>query len=110
MKISTIAPAVALAALAACGEPQRSAPEGNVQGGAEDSQAQTYSATGQVTAVAGDQVTIAHGPVEALGWPAMTMSFTAPPEMVERTAVGRDVSFAFREDGGTYALTSLETR
>lgn len=49
-------------------------------------------------------------PVEALGWPAMTMSFTAPPEMAERTAVGRDVSFAFREGGGTYVLTSLETR
>lgn len=110
MKIWTTVPVAALAALAGCGEPRRSAPEANVQGGAEAGEARTYSATGRVTAVAGDQVTIAHGPVEGLGWPAMTMSFTAPPDIAQRAEVGRDVSFAFRRDGSTYVLTSLETR
>ncbi len=110
MKILTIVPLVALAALAACGEPQRSAPEASVQGASESKDGQTYSATGKVTAVAGDQVTIDHGPVEGLGWPQMTMSFTAPPELAKRAQAGRDVSFAFRQDGSTYVLTSLETR
>jgi hypothetical protein len=40
----------------------------------------------------------------------MTMSFTAPPELAQRAQAGRDVSFAFRQDGSAYVLTSLETR
>lgn len=109
MKILTIVPA-ALATLTACSEPQRSAPEANAQRGAEASEAQAYSATGEVTAVAGNQVTIAHGPVEGLGWPEMTMSFAAPPDIAQRAQVGSDVSFAFHQDGSTFVLTSLERR
>lgn len=69
---------------------------------------EVYSASGKVTAITSDEVTIAHGPVEAIGWPAMTMSFkAASQEMISGVSVGDQVSFAFTQDGGAYTLTSL---
>src|SRR3546814_11065896 len=50
-----------------------------------------YSATGAVTAVAGETVTISHGPVPDLQWPAMTMEFRAPsPDMLVGIGAGGD--------------------
>jgi len=103
--------AVALSLLlAGCGEDKNAAP-GNRQGREAGGAAQAgdvYSASGEVTAIAGDQVSIAHGPVEGIGWPAMTMSFRAgSAEMIQGVSVGDRVSFAFRQDGGAYVLTSL---
>ena len=97
--------------LAACGENQNLAAD-NRQGAdaapAVSQSGQVYSAEGDITAIAGDQVTISHGPVEGIGWPAMTMAFRAPsPEMAEGVSVGDRVSFAFRKDGSAYVLTSL---
>lgn len=100
--------------LAACGEPQNAATE-NRQGAdarpAAPQASEVYSATGELKAVSGAQVTISHGPVEGIGWPAMTMTFRAgSPEMVRGVSAGDRVSFAFRQDGGTYVLTSLQKR
>ena len=97
--------------LAACGDNQNAGTE-NRQGadaGPAASQAgEVYSATGEVTAITGDQVTISHGPVEGLGWPAMTMSFGAgSPEMIEGVSVGDRVSFEFHQVSGAYMLSSL---
>lgn len=96
--------------LAACGEDKNAAP-GNRQaaeGGPAAQAGEVHSASGKVTAISGDQVTIAHGPVEGIGWPAMTMSFRAgSPEMIKGVSVGDRVSFAFRQDGGAYLLTSI---
>lgn len=101
--------------LAACGEEA----EPNAAEGALSIEAQAtatpvagagaeYSATGDVTEVSADQVTISHGPVEALGWPAMTMSFEAPSgQMLEDVDVGDPVAFDFRQAGEEYVLTSL---
>jgi Cu/Ag efflux protein CusF len=96
--------------LAACGENRNAASENrSAEAGPTPSQgAQTYSAAGQVTAIAGDRVTIAHGPVEGIGWPAMTMNFrTGAPEMVQGVQAGDRISFEFRQDGEAYVLTSL---
>ena len=97
--------------LAACGEEHdvglenRSVSEA---GPAAPQAGPVYSAAGDVTAIAGDQVTISHGPVEGLGWPAMAMTFRAgSPEMIQGVSAGDRVSFAFRQDGGAYVLTSL---
>jgi Cu/Ag efflux protein CusF len=39
-------------------------------------------------------VTIAHQPIKALGWPAMTMPFkVASPAVLDKVAVGRKVQF-----------------
>ena len=67
-----------------------------------------HSAAGKVTAIAADQITIAHGPVEGLGWPAMTMTFrVAKPEVIPSLKVGDQVSFEFRMGGSGHALTSI---
>lgn len=72
--------------------------------------AQVYSGTGTVQSISGDQVTIAHGPIEGLGWPAMTMTFRAPPAMAQGVSPGAQVDFSFRQDGSSYTLTSLRPR
>lgn len=83
------------------GMPGHSQPAANSSG--------TYSATGSIAAVAGKQVTIKHGPVAALNWPAMTMAFQADdPSLVRGLKPGDEVAFSFRQDGGQYTLTSIE--
>lgn len=68
----------------------------------------SYAAAGKVMGIAGDQVSISHGPVEELGWPAMTMSFRATdPQMLVGLSAGDQIRFEFRKDAGDYALTSV---
>ena len=111
MKITHLGGVLALPLLiAACGETQEAATENRqdpVATGAP--QAGTiHAASGEVTALEEDRVTISHGPVETLGWPAMTMTFRAgSPEMVGQVSVGDQVSFSFRQHEGGYTLTSL---
>lgn len=96
--------------LAACGEDQTAA-TANRQGAQpvayNGESASVYSAVGEVTAVSGDQVTIAHGPVDGIGWPAMTMTFTAPGDLAEGVTPGTKVKFSFHQDDGAYVLSSL---
>ena len=63
--------------------------------------AKVASATGTVEAVdaAVGKITIAHGPVEALGWPAMTMGFKATPEQIASVQAGQKVRFEFQAQG-----------
>ena len=98
--------------LAACGERQSASPEGANAAGSStaNAAAEVYSGSGTVQSIAADKVTIAHGPIEGIGWPAMTMTFTAPPGMVEGVKAGTQVDFSFRQDGGAYVLTSLRPR
>lgn len=109
MNYSMFATAVGALALTACGQ-QDFGGERSANALEATAPAQVYSGTGTVTAIAGDQVTIDHGPIEGIGWPAMTMAFTAPPGVASGVEVGSEVSFAFHQDGSTNVLTSLETR
>ena len=106
MNYPILAAALALA-VAGCGQQQKSQPQANAPA-AET--ARTYSGAGKVTAVAGDQVSIAHGPIQGIGWPAMMMSFTAPAGMANGVKVGDQVLFSFRQQAGGYQLTSLQKR
>jgi Cu(I)/Ag(I) efflux system protein CusF len=112
MKSLPFAGALALSfVVAACGGSETTLQGGQgAQGSnaATPSAATTYSATGNVTVIAGDRVTISHGPVAGLGWPAMTMTFTAPePAMLRGIGVGDRVTFQFRQNGTDYPLTAL---
>lgn len=112
MKITHFASALALSLLVgACGGKQPAAREDRQVSdtGPTTAQAGTiYSGAGEVTAIAGDQVSISHGRIEGIGWPAMAMTFrAASPALVEGVRAGDRVSFAFRQDGGAYTLTSL---
>jgi Cu(I)/Ag(I) efflux system protein CusF len=44
-------------------------------------------------------VTIHHGPISALGWPAMTMTFKAAPEVVQAVKPGAKVTFTLNAAG-----------
>lgn len=110
MKFSIMLAAAALSATA-CERQQPSATQTNGPAAGQGGQiAQTYDGTGTVTAIAGDQITISHGPIVGLKWPAMTMAFTAPPGVGQGVEIESDVSFAFRQDGSTYVLTRLDKR
>ena len=105
--------ALALALLVvACGKSEKATPgDSNVAGSpASEAATQVYSGTGTVQSAADNKVTIAHGPIQGIGWPAMTMTFTAPPGTAEAVKAGSQVDFSFRQDGSAFVLTSLRPR
>lgn len=114
MMMIRFAGAIALALLAAgCGEKQGTAPEKREPASAAPAPsvpARVYSGSGTVQSLTGDRIAIAHGPIAGIGWPAMTMTFTAPPGMASGVKAGDQVGFSFRKDGSAYVLTSLKRR
>lgn len=54
--------------------------------------------TGQIKSVdaKAGTITIHHGPIAALGWPAMTMSFKASPEVLKSAKAGQTVKFTLQ--------------
>lgn len=69
----------------------------------------TASATGTVEAVdaAAGKITIAHGPIEALHWPAMTMAFKATPAQVASVQTVQKVDFEFASHGMDATITQI---
>lgn len=78
--------------------------------GTPDAAPAVAQAEGTVDAVdaAAGTITITHGPVDALGWPAMTMPFGATPEQAASVKAGDRIEFEF--DSKTYALTRVSPR
>jgi len=75
----------------------------------KQSQAKTHKGTGTVTKVdpAGGKVTIAHGPVQTLKWPAMTMTFGVKDKaLLGKLSSGKKVEFEFVKQGSEYVITS----
>lgn len=69
---------------------------------------QEYSAEGKVTAVKDSGITLAHEPVPALKWPAMSMEFgLASPNVAKGVKPGDAVSIQFIERNGKYIVTHL---
>jgi Cu(I)/Ag(I) efflux system protein CusF len=73
----------------------------------------TGAGTGVVTAV--DQkagtVTLKHGPIPEIGWPAMTMTFKAdPPSLLDGVKTGEQVRFTLQGAGMAYRLTAIAPR
>lgn len=67
------------------------------------------SATGVVESVDTDAktITISHGPVEALKWPAMTMTFQAPDADLASIKQGDHVVFEFTSIGMKSTITRI---
>ncbi|CAN7662904.1 efflux RND transporter periplasmic adaptor subunit [Variovorax paradoxus] len=70
----------------------------------------THQAEGKVESVAPDGITISHGPIASLQWPAMTMGFgKAAPSAFPEIKPGDPVRFEFREGGAMgYELVSIQ--
>ena len=112
MKMSSMfAPMLALALVpAGCGKPaEDSAAEPGAV--AEDAAAtlERGKAAGTVTAIdaAKGSVTLDHGAIEELKWPAMEMSFAAKPDQLTALKVGDRVDFEIAWDGKTGSVTSI---
>ena len=59
---------------------------------------------------AAGKLTIAHGPLESLGMPPMTMVFrAADPGLLDQVKVGDKIRFAVERVGGALTVTSIET-
>ena len=69
-----------------------------------------YAAQGRIESVEADSITISHGPVAELQWPAMTMGFGKPaPKDFGTVKPGDEVRFEFRKGGPMgYELVSVQ--
>jgi Cu/Ag efflux protein CusF len=85
------------------------APATNMAAMGTSSDAKLGKGTGTVTAVdaAAGTVTLQHGPIPEVGWPAMTMAFKASPEIVRQVKTGEKVDFDLRLEGGSSEVTSV---
>ncbi len=127
MTRTLIALAGATMVLSACGQPADPAPaepaaavpaDTATAAGATgpatspDAGARSGSGAGVVTAVdvAAGTVTINHEAIPAVGWPAMTMSFTANPAVVQQAAVGDRVQFDLTVRGNAAEVTTIRPR
>lgn len=110
----TISVAAVCLGLVGCGDGQGQRAEEATATALSGDQVQddrTYSATGTVTAIAGNQVTVAHEAVKELDWPAATADFQAQNlDQIIDLRPGDKVSFSFNQAGGQYILTNIEKR
>ena len=68
----------------------------------------TYSAEGRVEDVEAQTLTISHGPIAALKWPAMTMGFNKPQaKAFPEVKAGDRVRFEFKQAGDDYELVAV---
>ena len=70
-----------------------------------------HKASGTVKKIdpAKHRVTIAHGPVDSLKWPGMTMAFTLKDKaLMDKLAVDKKIDFEFVQQGRDYVVTSVK--
>ena len=75
------------------------------------SEAQSHKGVGTVKKVdpAGGKVTIAHGPIPTMKWPAMSMTFTVKNKaLLGKFSQDKKVEFEFVEQGSNYVITSVK--
>ena len=107
-------------ALAACGQKTDTAPAEPTTAAAAPAGERSgtpMAATGEmsgtgagaVTAVdpAAGTVTIDHGPIPGVNWPAMTMAFTATPTVLQKAKVGDQVQFDVTVKGPAARVTDI---
>lgn len=70
--------------------------------------AASWQGEGVIKRVTPTSITIAHHPIPALNWPAMTMQFAQPTSQpVTAQRVGEEVEFTFTEGDSGYQIVSL---
>jgi len=84
---------------------------GHDMSAAGEPQGETHKASGTVTKVdrIASKVTIAHGPVQSLKWPAMTMNFVVKDKaLLGKLSSGKNIEFEFVQQGRDYVITSAK--
>lgn len=87
----------ALTTTAAVAQNGMNMPGMQMSGAAGTQKAKLGHTTGRVVQIdtAASRITIAHHPVAALGWPAMTMTFQATSDQLQGITAGDHVDFQF---------------
>jgi len=72
-------------------------------------EAKMAKGSGTVTAIdaAAGKIALDHGPIAAVGWPAMKMAFSIKPELLEGVAVGDKVDFDVTVTGSAGEVTAI---
>ncbi|WP_353229999.1 copper-binding protein [Novosphingobium sp.] len=114
---ATIVVTLLAASLAACSKPAetpqsaspQTLPDTPMPGMSMPAQPRTGHATGVVTAIdtAAGKITLDHGPVAELQWPAMKMAFGATAKLLNGIAVGDTVAFKFTVTGTSAEITEI---
>jgi Cu(I)/Ag(I) efflux system periplasmic protein CusF len=74
-----------------------------------EKKAGTHKATGVVTKVDKNKVTIKHEPVASMNWPAMTMAFTVKDKaLMGKLKNGQKVDFEFVQEGKDHVVTGVK--
>ncbi|MGI9362255.1 MAG: efflux RND transporter periplasmic adaptor subunit [Parasphingorhabdus sp.] len=70
-----------------------------------------HKASGKIEAIKSNGVTLSHGPVPAINWPAMTMDFRlAKPSTMRGLKKGDRVDFTFEKSGSVVTVTSIKRK
>ena len=80
-------------------------------GADKKSEAQSHKGIGTVKKIdpASGKVTIAHGPIATMKWPAMNMTFTVKDKvLLGKFSQDKKVEFEFVEQGSNYVITSVK--
>src|SRR6267378_1966951 len=80
-------------------------------GADKKSEAQSHKGVGTVKKVdpASGKVTIAHGPIPTMKWPAMNMTFTVKDKaLLGKFSQDKKVEFEFVEQGSDYVIKSVK--
>ena len=75
------------------------------------SEGKVHKGTGTVKKLdpADGKVTIAHGPIPTMKWPAMNMTFTVKDKaLLDKLSDGKKVEFQFVQQGSDYVITSVK--
>jgi Cu(I)/Ag(I) efflux system protein CusF len=78
-------------------------------GADKKSEGKAHKGVGTVKKVdpAAGKVTVAHGPIQSLKWPAMTMTFTVKDKaLLGKFSPDKKVEFEFVQRGSDYVITS----
>jgi Cu(I)/Ag(I) efflux system membrane fusion protein len=79
----------------------------------EEQKLEAVFGSGRVDAVDREarRIRISHGPIEALGWPSMTMTFNVRPQVdLGQVETGQDIRFALlQEHAGEYVIEQINS-
>jgi len=81
------------------------------KGGDKKAGSKVHKGVGTVKKVdaAASTVTIAHGPIKSMNWPAMNMTFTVKDKKgLEKLEPEKKVEFQFIQQGSDYVITSIK--
>lgn len=79
------------------------------KGEAKAAQEHKGSATVKSVDAGKGTVSLAHGPIQSMNWPSMTMTFKAKDKkMLENVKPGAKVEFSFVQAGKDYVLTDIK--